>query len=96
MRSPASPFTDPGQVRGPLYVSVGRLARRTSAAATSLAADNSPVRTPAAIARAVSRVVTKASLVFPVARRAALTDARPHVLGTFRGAGRSPGGGPGI
>jgi SAM-dependent methyltransferase len=31
MRSPASPFTDPYQVRGPLYVSAGRLARRTSA-----------------------------------------------------------------
>jgi trans-aconitate methyltransferase len=31
MRSPASPFTDPDQVRGPLYVSAGRLARRTSA-----------------------------------------------------------------
>jgi hypothetical protein len=25
-----------------------------------------------------------------------LPDARPHVLGTVRGAGRSPGGGPGI
>lgn len=31
MRSPASPFTDPGQVRGPLYASAGRLASRTSA-----------------------------------------------------------------
>jgi SAM-dependent methyltransferase len=31
MRNPASPFTDPGQVRGPLYASADRLARRTSA-----------------------------------------------------------------
>ena len=31
MRSPANPFTDPGQVRESLYVSAGRLARRTSA-----------------------------------------------------------------
>jgi trans-aconitate methyltransferase len=31
MRNPANPFTDPGQVRGHLYVSAGRLARRTSA-----------------------------------------------------------------
>jgi SAM-dependent methyltransferase len=31
MRSPASPFTDPDQVRGPLYVSADRLSRRTSA-----------------------------------------------------------------
>ena len=31
MRSPANPFTDPGQVRESLYVSTGRLARRTSA-----------------------------------------------------------------
>jgi SAM-dependent methyltransferase len=31
MRSPASPFVDPGQVRGPLYASADRLARRTSA-----------------------------------------------------------------
>jgi SAM-dependent methyltransferase len=31
MRSPASPFTDPGQVRGPLYASADRLACRTSA-----------------------------------------------------------------
>ena len=30
MRSPASPFTDPGQVRGSLYASADRLARRTS------------------------------------------------------------------
>jgi SAM-dependent methyltransferase len=31
MRTPASPFTDPAQVRGPLYASAGRQARRTSA-----------------------------------------------------------------
>lgn len=31
MRNPASPFTDPGQVCGPLYASAERLARRTSA-----------------------------------------------------------------
>lgn len=31
MRSPARPFTDPGQVRGPLYASAGRLASRTGA-----------------------------------------------------------------
>ena len=31
MRNPASPFTDPGQVRGSLYASADRLARRTSA-----------------------------------------------------------------
>lgn len=31
MRNPASPFTDPGQVRGSLYASGDRLARRTSA-----------------------------------------------------------------
>lgn len=31
MRRPASPFTDPGQIRGSLYASAGRLARRTSA-----------------------------------------------------------------
>lgn len=31
MRTAGSPFTDPGQVRGPLYATAGRLARRTSA-----------------------------------------------------------------
>jgi SAM-dependent methyltransferase len=31
MRNPASPFTDPGQVRGSLYASADRLARRTTA-----------------------------------------------------------------
>jgi SAM-dependent methyltransferase len=31
MKSPASPFTDPGLVRGSLYASAGRLTRRTSA-----------------------------------------------------------------
>jgi SAM-dependent methyltransferase len=31
MRDPANPFTDPGQVRRHLYVSAGRLARRSSA-----------------------------------------------------------------
>ena len=31
MKSPASPFTDPSQVRGSLYASAGRLTRRTSA-----------------------------------------------------------------
>jgi SAM-dependent methyltransferase len=31
MRTPTNPFTDPGQVHGPLYATAGRLARRTSA-----------------------------------------------------------------
>ncbi|HEY2265356.1 MAG TPA: methyltransferase domain-containing protein [Streptosporangiaceae bacterium] len=31
MRTPANPFTDPGQIRGSLYASVDRQARRTSA-----------------------------------------------------------------
>lgn len=31
MRSDANPFTDPGQIRGALYESPGRIARRTSA-----------------------------------------------------------------
>jgi SAM-dependent methyltransferase len=31
MKSPASPFTDPSQVGGPLYASAGRLTRRTAA-----------------------------------------------------------------
>ena len=31
MKSPASPFTDPSQVRGSLYASAGRLTRRTAA-----------------------------------------------------------------
>jgi hypothetical protein len=31
MRTAGSPFTDPGRVRGPLYATPDRLARRTSA-----------------------------------------------------------------
>jgi len=31
VRNDANPFTDPGQIRGALYESPGRIARRTSA-----------------------------------------------------------------